>query len=456
MTTKMRAELEQFGRITSQLPNINAVFLAGSPSAIPAIQSLPYVKAANLDARREIGPIAPLPVGDFTETGLNTWDLDAVGVTDCPPLVLARPASFCSDFLDVAISPGTDPIDKRVVSETGRGVIVAILDTGLAKSWPFYFPADRIATQYAKSFGGGGAAGVHVSEQPNKWERDISTHGTHVTSSVIGYNFNGIFINGTAPEATIIPVKVLNQNGSGHSSVIAAGIDYIADLVETGSISTPVVINMSLGGPVLDAVEKAAIDRAIGLGIVIVASAGNNAEDGMGFPGAYTPVISVGAIGWVNEWKDNNSDGSPNNWWLWDDVTDPTDTDDFYVTGFSSRELMGQDLDVLAPGSWIVGPFQLQQGTPSYFFVGGTSQAAPHVSGLAALLLQNNPSLNSDDGDPTMDLEGPLETVLQAAAIPLPAGSRMVLPAPGAPPQMISWGNDANGSGIITAGGLGL
>jgi subtilisin family serine protease len=117
---------------------------------------------------------------------------------------------------------------------------------------------------------------------------------------------------------------------------------------------------------------------------------------------------------------------------------------------------MGQDLDVLAPGSWIVGPFQLQQGTPSYFFVGGTSQAAPHVSGLAALLLQNNPSLNSDDGDPTMDLEGPLETVLQAAAIPLPAGSRMVLPAPGAPPQMISWGNDANGSGIITAGGLGL
>ena len=59
---------------------------------------------------------------------------------------------------------------------------------------------------------------------------------------------------------------------------------------------------MSLGGPSLDAMEKAAIDYAIGKGVIIVASAGNEGEAGMGYPGAYAPVISVAAAGWVGEW----------------------------------------------------------------------------------------------------------------------------------------------------------
>ena len=82
--------------------------------------------------------------------------------------------------------------------------------------------------------------------------------------------------------ANIIPVKVLNQNGSGWSSVVAAGISYVGDLKAGPLKDYPVVINMSLGGPVLDAVEKAAIDYAIAQGVIIVTSAGNEGSLGMG------------------------------------------------------------------------------------------------------------------------------------------------------------------------------
>ena len=75
--------------------------------------------------------------------------------------------------------------------------------------------------------------------------------------------------------ATVIPVKVLNQNGSGWSSMVAAGIEYVGDLKAGPLAGYPVVINMSLGGPELDAVEQAAIDYAISQGVIIVASAGN-------------------------------------------------------------------------------------------------------------------------------------------------------------------------------------
>src|SRR2546428_11845613 len=64
----------------------------------------------------------------------------------------------------------------------------------------------------------------------------------------------------------------------------------------------PAVINMSLGGPSLDVVERAAIDRAVAHGVIIVAAAGNSGTLGMGFPGSYEPVISVAAVGWTGQW----------------------------------------------------------------------------------------------------------------------------------------------------------
>jgi subtilisin family serine protease len=405
--------------VLKEIRQIRAIIMTGTESSLTSIRKLPFVAVANFDAERNIPPEQTLQLTDFTG-GLSTWDLDAVDVTQRTTPRSSR---------------------ERTATMDGSGVYVAILDTGLLPTWQAYFPAERIATQYAKSFGGGGNDRGAVSEQPNKWEQDTHSHGTHVTSTVIGYNFNGTPINGVAPKATIIPVKVLNQNGSGWSSVIAAGIVYVADLKSEGLGGAPVVINMSLGGPNLDAVEKAAIDYAVGKGVVIVASAGNEGEAGMGYPGAYQPVISVAASGWVREWRACDSNAISSSWWINCDVPDPTDADDFYITDFSSRQLAGQDLDVAAPGSWVVGPFQVNQGQLSYYFLGGTSMSSPHVAGIAALMAQKFNGLTAAQA----------ETILTGSAIPLPPGNRDVFDINANSVVNYSWGADATGSGLATA-----
>jgi subtilisin family serine protease len=246
---------------------------------------------------------------------------------------------------------------------------------------------------------------------------------------------DGVPINGVAPMAHVLPIKVLNQNGSGWSSAIAAGIMRIAELKESGLLpGNSVIINMSLGGPVLDVVEQAAIDYAIAKGVIIVASAGNAGNAGMGYPGAYEPVISVAAAGWIGEWQVPG-------WWT-SDVVDPTDPAQFYITDFSSREGAGQNLDVAAPGSWVVGPYQLNSGANklSYYYLGGTSMASPHVAGIVALMAQKDPTLTA----------AAAEGILESTAIPLPPGSLSVL-QPNGLYETYSWGSNATGAGLVTA-----
>lgn len=410
------AQLERFGRVNDVLYKIDAVTMRMPAGDLDALRALPIVAAANPDAERFGGPIDTVAAEDFSD-GLSTWNLDVINVTDFG-------------------------LDNRQVEFDGEGVYVAVLDTGLLDSWRQYFPQERIAEEYAKSFGGGGGERGNVSEQPNKWEHDVNSHGTHVTSTILGYSLGGTPINGVAPMATVIPVKVLNQNGSGWSSVVARGIEYIAGLkAEGGPLEgSPVVINMSLGGPVLDAVEKAAIDYAIQQGVIIVASAGNRGTAGMGYPGGYEPVISVAASGWVGEWFPPNNGA----WWYNVDDPEPNNTGLYYITDFSSRELAGQDqdLDVAAPGSWIVGPYQVNRGQTSYYFLGGTSMASPHVAGIVALMAEKNGGLTATEA----------EGYLEDSAIPLPAGCLDVLQPNGAT-ETICWGDDATGSGLATADG---
>lgn len=407
ITTQILKELGNYGKVRDTVYELDALTLQAPASSLAAIQALPYVTTANPDAERTGAPVDLVTADNFA-SGLSTWDMDAVNVTD--------------------LGAG------RTVQYDGTGVYVAVLDTGLLDSWRGYFPQERIAEEYAIAFGGGGGEVGSVSSQPNKWEHDQNSHGTHVTSSILGYSLGVMPINGVAPMATIIPVKVLNQNGSGWSSVVARGIEYVGDLKAGPLKDYPVVINMSLGGPVLDAMEQAAIDYAIGQGVIIVASAGNEGEAGMGYPGAYEPVISVAASGWVGEWTAAGS------WWRLLDVTDPTNVADYYITDFSSRELEGQDLDVAAPGSWVVGPYQVNSGQMSYYYLGGTSMASPHVAGIVALMAQQDSTLTAFAA----------ETKLESAAIPLPAGCRNIVD-PNVGPTEVCWGDDASGSGLITA-----
>ncbi len=225
----------------------------------------------------------------------------------------------------------SDLINVENVAQTGKGVYVAVLDTGMVPNWRDYFPEARVATHLGAGFhqpvsfkakkdvcGFGTEVGALRTDT---WVGSRgSTHGTHVASTILGYfyrsNFDAvggyplppIMVRGIAPDVTVIPIKVLadyqvpalpkcGYSGGtavfGTSEMVAAGIRYATDLKLAGF--SPMVINMSLGGSALDQVEKEALDYAIANGVIVVAAAGNEGEAGMGYPGAYAPVISAGS-----------------------------------------------------------------------------------------------------------------------------------------------------------------
>lgn len=377
-----------------------------------------------------------------------------------------------------------DIIDKeKVASEwTGEGVYVAILDTGLVSHWKHFFPEERIKEEWGRGFVDRGVmreekTGVFISDvHESKNFIGDHPHGTHVTSTVIGYSYYGIDVQGVAPYATIIPVKVLETYPGlpgkptfGTSEAVAAGIDYVTGLADENPGSR-FIISMSLGaaGEDITDVERIAIDAAIAAGVIVVTSAGNEGPEGMGSPGNYAPVISVGSSGWASwtfRWGGNGEwiktiDDELWFWraWWYEDV--PEDNAYVsYISNFSSRErpdLFPQELDIVAPGSWVVGPYPLGNlpwwsngngygNLRTYYYVGGTSMACPHVSGVVALMLQVNPTLQ----------QGAVETILKSTADPLPfAGGQVVFnPFTGAF-DLIEWGYDgydAVGSGLLQA-----
>jgi hypothetical protein len=141
---------------------------------------------------------------------------------------------------------------------------------------------------------------------------------------------------------------------------------------------------MSLGGPVLDAVEKAAIDYAIANRALLLSHQPViMATRGMGYPGAYEPVISVAASGWTGEWTIGGA------WWYASNVAEPTNPDRFLYHRFlQSCQLPGQDLDVAAPGSWVVGPVPDQPRSDSHTITwAALLWRAPHVAGYRAALM---------------------------------------------------------------------
>ena len=444
LTQAVVRELANYGQVRHKMWNLNMVDMrvdSGSLGRLRSLDIVQYVEPEQqvvLYERTPVSSSAPTgAVADFSG-GTSTWDMDIIDVTDS--------------------ASGT-----RVVPYDGAGVYVAVVDTGLVNNWRDYFPADRVDTELATAFTGGANERSpwddkgRAANNDNKWDKDIDGHGTHVTSTILGYSFAGAgsseTVNGVAPKATIIPVKVLNQNGYGSNLDIVAALYYVGWLRESGTVTAPIVVNMSLGVSRPAQNLEDAIDYAISQGVIVVAAAGNEGTSGMGWPGAYPQVISAAASGWKGTWLPflNRS------FWRNDVPEESGSSSESYITFFSSRENdslvpgFDQELDVTAPGLWTLGPY-LNQGAAhppywaqgqirKYYFLGGTSMASPHVAGVAALIMQKNPNLTQSQ----------VEAIITSSALPIPAGT-YTDPLQG---FVNDWGTgaDEQGTGLLQADG---
>ena len=219
----------------------------------------------------------------------------------------------------------------------GDGVTVAVIDTGVSRV------PDLKLTKFVKGYD-------FVNDQVNA--SDDNGHGTHVAGTIAQSTNNGYGVAGIAYEAKIMPLKVLAGSGGGTVADIAESIKFAAD-------NGADVINMSLGGGGASKLMEDAIDYAYQKGVVIVAAAGNEGRNSSSYPARYPHVISVSAT-------DAAGEKAP----------------------YSN---FGAGVDISAPGGSETGKIIQNTIDPSSgesVFVGfqGTSMAAPHVAGVAALI----------------------------------------------------------------------
>ena len=423
ITSAILDELGEYGQVHGWLPSLRLVAMTLSGHNRTTLQSLPFVESVSTDRQRYL-------------TDVGTWDRDMIDVVDVQESGLVA-----------------DP-DPREVSETGAGVHLALIDTGLIANWRDFLVESRVDPSLAQAFLGGGAVAdnpvpsneFHTSNPTNQWEKDTNSHGIATASHIIGFKIAGRVVDGAAPGVTLFPIDVF-PNGASFtwSSRIIAAFDYVTRLKGSGRIG-PTVISMSIGGPSPNNLERAAIDRAIAAGIVVVISAGNRGERGMSYPGAYPQTISAGAVGWTKQFRPGTPT-APNFGFWWnqdlgydpDPGSGPAEESEAFVAGFSSRAMLaqGQQLDVLAPGQWTVAPGS-HGPNAGYFFWAGTSFSAPLTAGVAALMLEKNPTLSQSQA----------ESILKTTARPMNANDSRagVLSGFDGMVGTISWDTNCNGA----------
>ncbi len=238
---------------------------------------------------------------------------------------------------------GLDRIDQRdlplngtyTYTPTGSGVSAYIIDTGIRRTH--------------SDFGGRAFVGFDsIGDGQNS--NDCNGHGTHVAGTV------GSTTYGVAKNVTLYAVRVLNCQGSGSNSGVIAGVDWV-----TQNFVAPAVANMSLGGGASTALDNA-VTNSVAAGVTYAVAAGNsNANACNSSPARAPTAITVGST---------------------------TSTD-----ARSSFSNFGTCVDIFAPGSSITSTWSTSDTATNT--ISGTSMASPHVAGVAALYLQDNPSASA-------------------------------------------------------------
>ena len=290
-------------------------------------------------------------------------------------------------------------------ASTGAGVKVAVIDTG-------YLPHEDLAADIiggydfiadtATANDGDGRDGD--ASDPGDWygvfdcgfnfdSRDSSWHGTHVAGTVAAVTNNSIGVAGIAHDAKVVPIRVLGKCG-GYTSDIADGMVWASGGAVSGAPANAhpaKVLNLSLGGSgSCPTTTQNAVNTARSNGAVVVVAAGNSNSDVSGFtPGNCNGVISVAA---TNKQADR-----------------------------ASYSNFGSLIDIAAPGGeggqdGVASTLNDGTTTPAndiYAYYAGTSMAAPHVAGVAALMFAVNPSLTPDQ----------VEQAIKDSARAFPGGS---------------------------------
>ena len=260
-------------------------------------------------------------------------DSEAVRVT--PVAGALPPVAAMSWGLD-RIDQRSLPLDSQITRPgNGLGVTAYIIDTGINAAHQEF--AGRTSSGFSAIADGRGTT-------------DCNGHGTHVAGTVGGSTY------GVANGVTLVPVRVLDCAGSGWTSGVVAGIDWMISHHQAG---VPAVANLSLGGS-YSAIMNDAVTRAVADGITVVVAAGNSNEDAcLSSPASAPSVITVAAS---------------------------TSTD--YKAAYSNY---GSCVDIFAPGSSITSAWW--DSSTSTKTISGTSMASPHVAGAAAVVLGSSRSL---------------------------------------------------------------
>jgi hypothetical protein len=216
-------------------------------------------------------------------------------------------------------------------------VTVAVVDSGVQADHPDLTGVVLAGTDYVAPGGDGSSDGAG--------------HGTHVAGIIAAVAGNGIGVAGFAHGAKILPVRVLDNSGSGWNSDIAAGIIWAANHAAK-------VVNLSLGGTTRDTVMESAVNYAVSRGVLVVAAAGNSRQNGnaVSYPAAFANTLAVAAT----------------------DVTGAT-------ASFSNT---GSYVRIAAPGVNISSTWK----NDGYVYASGTSMATPYVAAAAAVLASASPT----------------------------------------------------------------